>query len=116
MEYYAHIREDGEKQMVLEHLTNVSDMAGAFSKEMLREICRAAGRYHDIGKYAPAFQQRLMTGKPKFEHSACGAIALDQMSKNKMEECVAWMLEYCIAGHHTGLPGRRNEVRQRVSL
>ena len=28
MEYYAHIREDGEKQMVLEHLTNVSDMAG----------------------------------------------------------------------------------------
>ena len=50
MEYYAHIREDGEKQMVLEHLTNVSDMAGAFSKEMLREICRAAGRYHDIGK------------------------------------------------------------------
>jgi len=104
MEYYAHIREDGEKQMVLEHLTNVSDMAGAFSKELLREICRAAGRYHDIGKYAPAFQQRLMTGKPKFEHSACGAIALDQMSKNKMEECVAWMLEYCIAGHHTGLP------------
>ncbi|MFR6586306.1 MAG: HD domain-containing protein [Ruminococcus sp.] len=75
--------------MVLEHLTNVSDMSGDLSKEMLREICRAAGRYHDIGKYAPAFQQRLMTGK--FESSsisACGAIALDQMSKNKMEECV----------------------------
>ena len=40
----------------------------------------------------------------KFEHSTCGAIEYSNLKCGRTEMCILPMLEYCIAGHHTGLP------------
>jgi CRISPR-associated endonuclease/helicase Cas3 len=71
MEYYAHTREDGERQTVKAHLANVSEKAEEFSVDLLKPLAKKAGLYHDIGKYAPNFQRRLDDDKVKFSHAAC---------------------------------------------
>ena len=63
MKYYAHTREDGERQTVKSHLANVSEKAKEFSVDLLKPLAKKAGLYHDIGKYAPIFQRRLDADK-----------------------------------------------------
>lgn len=104
MEYYAHTRED-QKQTVSEHLHGVADMAAGFSIEMLRDAAYIAGLFHDLGKYALAFQDRLLRGSNEaYEHSACGAIEIGKLAQDPAARQMTYMLQYCIAGHHTGLP------------
>lgn len=104
MEYYAHTRED-QKQTVSKHLHGVADMAAGFSVEMLRDAAYIAGLFHDLGKYALAFQDRLLRGSNEaYEHSACGAIEIGKLAQDPMTRQMTYMLQYCIAGHHTGLP------------
>lgn len=104
MEYYAHTRED-QKQTVSKHLHGVADMAAGFSIEMLRDAAYIAGLFHDLGKYALAFQDRLLRGSNEaYEHSACGAIEIGKLAQDPMTRQMTYMLQYCIAGHHTGLP------------
>ena len=74
MEYYAHTREDGERQTVKAHLIGVSKLAEGFSVDLLKPLAKKASLYHDIGKYALNFQKRLDDDKVKFSHAACGAI------------------------------------------
>ena len=74
MEYYAHTREDGERQTVKAHLIGVSKLAEDFSVDLLKPLAKKASLYHDIGKYAINFQKRLDDDKVKFSHAACGAI------------------------------------------
>lgn len=97
--FYAHIADDGRKQTVEEHLAGVEKLACEFSKEFFIPIVRCVSRYHDIGKFAKAFQKRLNGSEIKFEHSACGAIEIDKKSKDDL----ARIIEQCIIGHHTGL-------------
>lgn len=101
MEYYAHTREDGERQTVKAHLTGVSEKAEKFSVDLLKPIAKKASLYHDIGKYALNFQKRLDDDKVKFSHAACGAIEYKDLADKN--DCFAPLMEYCIAGHHTGL-------------
>lgn len=101
MEYYAHTREDGERQTVKAHLTGVSEKAEKFSVDLLKPIAKKASLYHDIGKYALNFQKRLDNDKVKFSHAACGAIEYKNLADKN--DCFAPLMEYCIAGHHTGL-------------
>ncbi|MBU5407435.1 CRISPR-associated helicase Cas3' [Ruminococcus sp. MSJ-25] len=101
MEYYAHTREDGERQTVKAHLTGVSEKAEKFSVDLLKPIAKKASLYHDIGKYALNFQKRLDNDKVKFSHAACGAIEYKTLADKN--DCFAPLMEYCIAGHHTGL-------------
>ena len=101
MEYYAHTREDGERQTVKAHLANVSEKAEEFSVDLLKPLAKKAGLYHDIGKYAPNFQRRLDDDKVKFSHAACGAIEYKKFADKN--DYFAPLMEYCIAGHHTGL-------------
>lgn len=101
MEYYAHTREDGERQTVKAHLTGVSEKAEKFSVDLLKPIAKKASLYHDIGKYALNFQKRLDDDKVKFSHAACGAIEYKTLADKN--DCFAPLMEYCIAGHHTGL-------------
>lgn len=101
MEYYAHTREDGERQTVKAHLANVSEKAEEFSVDLLKPFAKKAGLYHDIGKYAPNFQRRLDDDKVKFSHAACGALEYKKFADKN--DCFAPLMEYCIAGHHTGL-------------
>ena len=101
MEYYAHTREDGERQTVKAHLTGVSEKAEKFSVDLLKPLAKKASLYHDIGKYALNFQKRLDDDKVKFSHAACGALEYKKFADKN--DCFAPLMEYCIAGHHTGL-------------
>lgn len=101
MKYYAHTREDGERQTVKAHLTGVSEKAEKFSVDLLKPLAKKASLYHDIGKYALNFQKRLDDDKVKFSHAACGALEYKKFADKN--DCFAPLMEYCIAGHHTGL-------------
>lgn len=107
MEFAAHIRESDKKvQSVKEHCENVSTLAEQFSVELLKPFAKSLGSIHDIGKYSKRFQRRIHNENVQFEHSACGAIELEKLAKqgSMYQKLYAPMLEYCAAGHHTGLP------------
>lgn len=59
-----------------------------------------AGMLHDVGKYTEGFQKRILEAGPKVEHSAAGAYEVQKV----MRDLRGRMIEFCIAGHHTGLP------------
>lgn len=102
MIYLAHKTSDGKEQTVWQHLNGVSKLAEEFSIPLLRPFAKVAGEMHDIGKYAMRFQKRLNGDNVKYEHAVCGAIEyLKSADKN---DVFAPLIEYCIAGHHTGLP------------
>lgn len=114
MTYLAHISEDNRKQTILEHLDNVAVLAESNAIPMLKPLAHAVGKAHDLGKYAPAFQKRLTNPSVRYEHAVCGAIeyAESPYSRSGDTAIPAWMLLYCITGHHTGLPdgGTRNDT------
>ncbi|MGN0575377.1 MAG: CRISPR-associated helicase Cas3' [Ruminococcus sp.] len=112
--FYAHISDDKRKQTVREHLDNVAELAENNAVDAIKPLAHAAGKAHDIGKYSEAFQKRLDGSTIRYEHSVCGAIeyAESEYSKSKKSVIPAYMLQYCIAGHHTGLPdgGSKNDT------
>lgn len=73
----AHVSEDGRRESVATHLREVADMAGRFADETglpgLSTYARAAGAYHDLGKYSNAFQERILRNGPRVDHSTAGA-------------------------------------------
>lgn len=101
MEYYAHTREDGERQTVKAHLEGVSKLAEGFSVDFLKPLAKKAAFDHDLGKYALKYQWRLDDDNIKFSHAACGALEYKKFADKN--DCFAPLMEYCIAGHHTGL-------------
>lgn len=105
MEYYAHTREDGERQTVKAHLEGVSKLAEGFSVDFLKHLAKKAAFDHDLGKYALKYQWRLDDDNIKFSHAACGALEYKKFAdKNDcFASLFAPLMEYCIAGHHTGL-------------
>lgn len=64
-----------------------------------------AGRWHDLGKYAPAFQDYLResfagkTGLRRVDHSTAGALHASRTFPGG----VGRLLAFVIAGHHAGL-------------
>lgn len=99
-EFYAHIRGDGQRQTVEEHLngtaTRCASFAASFGEEKRGKLL---GYAHDIGKCSEAFQKRLLGG-PKVDHATAGAL-----------ECVSAREELsacCVVGHHSGLPNFGN--------
>lgn len=100
MSYYAHTREDGEKQLLKTHLENVAKLASSFAFGSLKRSAELAGILHDIGKYQPSFQKKLEGQKISIEHSACGAYEIKKQMRNPMGA----LLEFIISGHHSGLP------------
>ena len=101
MEYYAHTREDGERQTVKAHLIGVSKLAEGFSVDFLKPLAKKASYDHDTGKYALKYQWRLDDDNIKFSHAACGALEYKKFADKN--DAFAPLMEYCIAGHHTGL-------------
>lgn len=114
IEYLAHISGDGRMQTVLEHLNGTAALAEENAVDMFKTLAHAAGKAHDLGKYAKAFQDRLSGSSVRYEHSVCGAIEYSESlyAKSKETAFSAYMLMYCIAGHHTGLPdgGTQNDT------
>ncbi len=101
---------DGRNQTLEEHLKNVAKRAADNSIALLKQECYSTGLSHDIGKYSVSFQKRLYGNPKKYEHSSCGAIELGKLVKNNDEKAMTYMLQYCIAGHHSGLPDGGTEV------
>ena len=100
MKFFAHTKPDcGEEQWQLlgEHLENVATLCVQFSAAWCDfDFSHNLGLLHDIGKYQQGFQERLHNASIKIEHAFCGA-----------KECKKYAMlgaDYCIAGHHSGLP------------
>lgn len=112
MAKYAHKTENGEKQTIKAHLEGTAKLAEENAVGLFKPIAHALGMAHDIGKYADAFQNRLLNDSTeRFEHSACGALEYEKMYRGSKinEPFFAPLMEYCIACHHTGLQNGRNK-------
>ena len=102
MSFIAHISNDKREQTVYDHCKNVADIASDFAIKDFISLVKAVSMAHDIGKFSKAFQNRIKGKNIKFEHSICGAIEYHYNFKNSSVSLP--LIEYCIAGHHSGLP------------
>lgn len=96
--FLAHISEDKMRcQSLQEHLSKTAELAGNFASEFsCKDWGYACGIMHDIGKYSKEFQERIRGSGKAVDHATAGAI--------EMAKIPAYPIEYCIAGHHAGLP------------
>lgn len=106
---------EGDPHDLAKHLRAVAALAEDFARccggDTMATWVRAAGLWHDLGKYNPEFQRYLLDciaarnagTKPKrqqIDHSTAGAIhAVQQLGPR-----AGLLLAYAIAGHHAGLP------------
>lgn len=104
--YAAHITDDGKIQTNKEHLEGTALLACSFAERFgSGEIGYFCGILHDIGKYSQQFQKRIRGANLQVDHSTAGAIESNNILKN-----IGWILSYCIAGHHAGLPNGGSPV------
>lgn len=109
MLYKAHVNEKtGKVQTVREHCENTAELCRQFSIPELKDFMYAIGLLHDIGKFQESFQRRISGENIRVEHSTCGAIA----AREHYPDAIGLMMEYCIAGHHSGIPdgGFKNDT------
>lgn len=115
MVYKAHVDESsGEIQTVKEHSENTALLCKEFSLPALKDMMYAVGLLHDIGKYQALFQERIDGKNIKVEHSGCGA----KVAIQKYPGIVGYLMAYCIAGHHSGIPdgGFQNDTPDKSTL
>lgn len=113
--YKAHINEiTGEVQTVKEHCENTANLCREFAIPVLKDFLYTTGLLHDVGKYQQDFQRRINGENIKVEHSTCGAV----VAKNLHSDAIGLMMEYCIAGHHGGIPdgGYKNDTPDMPTL
>lgn len=100
--YIAHKNElTGSIQTVKTHCKNTAELCQKFSVPELRDFMFVIGLLHDVGKYQESFVKRISGDNIKVEHSTCGALAANDNYKTGP---MSLMMEYCIAGHHSGIP------------
>jgi CRISPR-associated endonuclease/helicase Cas3 len=98
--FTAHIRDDGVIQSAKEHLEGTAALAGKFADKFgAGEYARFCGILHDIGKYSKKFQKRIRGLNIQTDHSTAGAVEI-----NRLFNGAGFLLAYCVAGHHSGLP------------
>lgn len=115
--YIAHRNEtSGAVQTVKEHCENTAELCRAFSIPELKDFMYAVGLLHDVGKFQDSFVKRINGANIKVEHSICGALAAKE--KYAVPPPMALMMEYCISGHHSGIPdgGFPNDVIDKSTL
>lgn len=91
---------DSEMQSLRSHLNGTAILAESYSVDALKDILYNAGLLHDVGKYQTSFQEKIRGELKRVDHSTCGAIE----AKNTMPPLIATIMEFIIAGHHSGLP------------
>lgn len=107
MEYIGHTSDDGRKQLLLDHLNGTSKLCRENANEFWADIAEFVGQIHDIGKYTSGFQKRINGAENiRVEHAICGA---KEVAKAPPKSYVP-MIEYCVAGHHSGLPDGGKKV------
>jgi CRISPR-associated endonuclease/helicase Cas3 len=114
--FLAHVKQNEnskwEEHSLEEHLREVGSLASKLAECFYSaDWANAAGLWHDLGKYRPAFQGYIKTvsgydpeahieqGNGKVDHSTAGAIHATKYGK-----APGTFLAYLIAGHHAGLP------------
>ncbi len=112
-EFIAHIREDGTKQSVKDHLENTSSLCGQFSSKIgCESIGKMIGLLHDQGKYTEFFEKYILQSyegnrsQQKKNHSSAGAqhiINLTDNSLNPIEMMATKFIAETICCHHSGL-------------
>lgn len=100
MEYIAHKADDGREQSVKNHLEDVAKLAEKYAAGFLGSAAYTGGLTHDIGKYTLAFQKRI-NGGARTEHAVQGAVECGKLFGGNI---LIALLQYCIVGHHSGLP------------
>lgn len=108
MLYIAHRTDDGRTQTIKEHLKNTSEIAMSCAIGAFQSLAEAAAIGHDIGKYTDDFQKRINHNDPRVEHAIYGAKEYEKMLG--LNNLFLPLLEYCIAGHHSGLPDGGSEA------
>lgn len=101
MKYIAHKFDDNE-QLLTEHLTNVAELSRENAVYKLKDIAYICGLLHDAGKYTELFQKHIRGADIRVEHARYGARVLS--GKNGVDSIIQLMMQYCIAGHHSGIP------------
>jgi len=110
--FWAHTAEGRPPQPLREHLEAVAELAGEFAGAFgSRDWGRLAGLWHDVGKYQPAFQERLRGATARVDHGVVGAALGDPAGCMR-----ALPLAFTIAGHHGGLPNLRSSEQGRTPL
>ena len=116
MPLIAHSSPDGRTQLFYDHATTVSQLSSDFAAEFdAANEAGVIGLLHDIGKCSPAGQRRINGGTDRVEHAAAGAEVLgNSWRKNPF----GYLLAYCVAGHHAGLPdgGVSTDTEDRATL
>ncbi len=121
MDYFAHsgrLADRSDWQVLRDHLYETGELAASFAVRFgLEKAAFIAGLFHDLGKYAEAFQKRLNGAEIRVDHSTAGAVVLRDRTSG-MDADVAQLIAYAILGHHAGLPDKQNEfghcVRRRL--
>lgn len=111
MTFYAHSRDDGNYQLLKEHLECVAIKASEYGDAFgIGQLAYLAGLLHDVGKYSEPFQQRVRGRNIKVDHSTAGAKwILNKQSYNNhigstgMDRYLAQLIAMSISGHHGGL-------------
>lgn len=97
----AHINEyTRAKQSIREHSENTAALCREYAVPLMKELMYAIGLFHDIGKFQPTFSRRLAGESVRVEHAVCGALEVHKVYPYPLN----LLMEYCIVGHHTGLP------------
>lgn len=105
--YIAHRNEKTKEiQTIKEHSENTARLCCEFSISSLKDVMYIIGIFHDIGKYQLSFQKRINDSNIRVEHSTCGALAAQKLFSGAL----GLLMEYCIAGHHSGLPDAGNKT------
>ncbi len=118
--YYGHSLQNqpiSKWEPLEDHLDLVAKYAIEFAEKLnATEWANLLGYWHDLGKYDPRFQAYLKGEPTKVTHSSFGAQhAIEQFPE--AFKPFAYLLSYCILGHHAGLPDFRdqNSERKRAS-
>lgn len=99
--YKAHEKKETEEiQTVKEHSKNTADLCKQFAIPVFKDLMYVVGMLHDCGKYQTSFQRRIDGEHIRVEHATCGALLVKEYYQNP----AALMMEYCIVGHHSGIP------------
>lgn len=112
MAYITHKRDDGEYQLLLDHLSGVSKRAGQFAASFgAEEHAVRTGLLHDIGKYSSAAQARQNDPEhvARVDHSTAGAQVAIAMFRDLYAASV-------IAGHHGGLMNTGSKAGEEGTL